>query len=1105
MNISHDSKQTQYRKPFGAVRLGSEVFLSIDVTDPAPSGVMLEVWHSEETYPTYYDMAPSSDVGGRYEVTIKAPDEKCLLWYAFEIKFEEDGVAKTIYYGNNQDYLGGWGQTYDDNPKCYQITVYKEEKLPDWYDGGIVYQIFTDRFARDDAWRERCEPVNARINERREDVRRVLEENWNKEAYYEHNEVGAITAWPVYGGSLKGIESKLDYLKSLGVSCIYLNPIFEATSNHRYDTADYMHIDPALGTDEDFAHLCKVARGKGIRIMLDGVFSHTGSDSIYFDRCKNYRSPVEREDATYGVGAWDNPESPYRDWYKFDENDPSIYISWWGIGDLPEVYEDNPTFTEFITGEDGVLAHWLRLGASAWRLDVADELPDSFIRKVRARLDAFSDDTMLIGEVWEDASNKVSYGETRQYLLGGELGGTMNYPLRDILLDYINYTISSGYAADKLTGLQENYPREHFYAALNLIGSHDRERVLTAMAAEEDYDSAVKKVRVLSTLQYTLPGVPCIYYGDEVGLLGGTDPANRSCYPWGYENLDLGYHYRMLGVIYDQHPVLKNGELTMLSGRFGISDDVFAFIRSDEGSDEKVLVLANRSYEDVDVYLGEIEEAKCGYAIELLRSAEMSPDENGSLGTIHMNRLSAKVICLKDKAPKGQDMGRQSGVICHISSLGTPTLGKPARDFVDFISESGFGIWQVLPLNPPGTGGSPYSSNSAFAGDTRFINHDEMPSDEGFEAFARANSDWLTEYAAYTVTKESQDMKSWHDWPEELRDAKPEELMLSFNEKQQGRAYDLIHEQYVFCTQWQELKDYANSKGVSIMGDLPMFMASDSADVWANKDLFRLKKDETQSVCAGVPPDPFTGEGQYWGNPLYNWDKMRKSGCTWWMRRIRQCAERYDMLRIDHFRGLSEYFAIPEGTEPKEGYWQHGPGLELFRAIDKMLSEEGRSLKILAEDLGYLDDGVKDLLHLSGLPGMYVWQFTADEMLGLSPEEAGKRAFYTGTHDNDTLVGFVTRQKPDQNAEESAEATDEEIKSEAKHIIEQIYESPACLAMMQIQDVFLLGTEARMNVPGVPEGNWTWKMPEGSIYDAYECAGEMSAWLKDLAERSNRK
>lgn len=360
MLIYHDSRKKEYREPFGAAEIGAKVSLSIDVKEDAGlvtaeqvseakdslRSVRAMVWRGEAVSPTYYDMSESEAGSGRFSTEFNVPDEGCLLWYAFEIKCgAEDGSEYTVYYGNNSACLGGVGQTYEYSPECYQITVYRPSEVPDWYTDGIVYQIFPDRFARDDDWEARCNAANERVNSRREDVKRVLEQDWYKPANYVRDDRGHVAEWDIYGGSLKGIESKLDYIKSLGASTIYLNPIFEATSNHRYDTGNYMHIDPALGTDEDFVHLAEVAKEKGIRIILDGVFSHTGSDSIYFDKYGNYPSR-DAGDVAEHKGAWNNEDSPYRSWYKFDENESIGYKSWWGVEDLPEVNEDDESYRE---------------------------------------------------------------------------------------------------------------------------------------------------------------------------------------------------------------------------------------------------------------------------------------------------------------------------------------------------------------------------------------------------------------------------------------------------------------------------------------------------------------------------------------------------------------------------------------------------------------------------------------------------------------------------------------------------------------------------------------------------------------------------------------
>lgn len=1106
MIFNHNSRNLEHRNPFGAVTVGTQIRLSADVADCIPEEVTLNLWHGEDAEPERIKMT-KCDNCDRYTTEITAPSEGGLLWYTFTVQA--------------QGYDGSYTESFGKGDGRFQITVYKQESVPEWYSDGIVYQIFPDRFARDEEWEARCEKQVAEFNEGKSGERRLVEKEWDKEAYYIRAEDNSVTDWPIYGGSFKGIEEKLDYLKSLGVTAIYLNPIFESVSNHHYDTADYMKADSALGSNEDFARLAESARERGIRLILDGVFSHTGSDSKYFDLYGNYEKKGFK-------GAYGHEDSPYRNWYKFDENEAVGYRSWWGVKDLPEVIEETPEFAEFITGEDGVIDYWTKLGASGWRLDVADELPDEFICKIRKRLKTADSEGLLIGEVWEDASNKISYGVRRKYFMGDELDGTMNYPMRQILLDYVNYTISSEGAAEQFATLQENYPRENFYGALNLIGSHDRERILTLMAAAEDRPSAVRKVRMLSTLQYTLPGVPCIYYGDESGMTGGADPVNRNCFPWGREDGELEYHYRNLGLLYHEHPVLKDGDLELLMGEKSLGDDIFAFIRTEredaeKKTGEKILVLANRSYSPVTVDLRNIPEAKCGYALELLESDLMDLEDDGYPSVFEMAPLSAKVILLLNDEPSRVELERGAGVICHISSLGVPKLGKPARDFADYLASAGMKVWQVLPINPTGIGGSPYSSYSAFAGNTDFINYDELPDKKGFNKFCKENMDWLCEYAGYVFLKEENDLKPWHEWPEEHRNADPATLITSQTGKAAEKINKLVLDQYYFYTQWNDLKEYANSLGIQLMGDIPMYISSDSADAWANRDAFLLDENGRLRVHAGVPPDAFSEDGQDWGNPLYDWEGLRKNGYGWWIRRLKQCAGRYDILRIDHFRGFSEYFAIPEGGKPANGTWQRGAGLDFFRVINESLKDTG--LKLFAEDLGYLDPGVKNLLKLTGLSGMDIWQFTSKEMLEMSPENAKMRAFYTGTHDNDTIVSFVKSYLKERAEAEAVEASEneenageslvdklEEAKNleveadiEALKIIRKIYESGAALAMIQLQDLFLLDGDARMNVPGVAEGNWTWKIPADTLEEAYPDAAERAEWFRELAEKTGRK
>ena len=512
--IYHDPTKADFRRPYGAAEISKEIFLCC-LSDRDTVTLLLHSDSESRALPMARD-------GERFSVSFPAEDEPGLLWYAFAA-----GEERT---------------------REWQITEYAPSPVPEWYKNAVVYQIFPDSFARDRGWLFR-EP-----DKRRGSCRFTLPE-WDSPAFYPKDERGAVCAWPFHGGTLRGIEEKLPYLESLGITCLYLNPIFAAASSHRYDTADYMSVDPMLGTEADFVSLCAGAEKRGIRILLDGVFNHTGADSIYFDRFGNYGT-AER----------------YKSWFRFGSQYTHGYECWWDVPDLPNVEENDPGYREFICGENGVLRHWLRLGASGWRLDVADELPDSFIRDIRTAVRAEKPDAVLLGEVWEDASNKVSYGERRRYFAGDELDSTMHYPFRTLSLDFLTGRIDAQTLADGLEELRQHYPRENYYAALNLIGSHDRERALTVLGGDK------KKLRCLQAMQFVLPGVPCLYYGDEAGMEGGSDPYNRAPYPWGNEDAELQAHFRFLTRLYREHPVLRSGEAAFSAE----GEDVFLCERRDE-------------------------------------------------------------------------------------------------------------------------------------------------------------------------------------------------------------------------------------------------------------------------------------------------------------------------------------------------------------------------------------------------------------------------------------------------------------------------------------------------------------------------------------------
>ncbi len=572
MNIYHNSQDENYRFPKGAVKTDETVRLSLKVdADMPPDGVVLRLWDGNEHYVKM--LKQSSKTGAFwYTAEILMPSEPGLLWYYFEVDF--DGIKK--YYSNNQKGLGGEG-VVEDSPsyKSYQITVYhKDFETPDWFKNAIMYQIFPDRFYRSG---KQSEFLDKKTFHR-------LHEDWYEGYFFDkHPFEDGPACNDFYGGNLKGIEKKLGYLKELGISAIYLNPIFEAFSNHRYDTADYSKIDPILGCEEDFKELCETAENMGIKIILDGVFSHTGSDSIYFNKY-----------GTYGenVGAFQNPNSPYKKW--FCQSEEGSFQSWWGCSNLVNVTETEPTYLDHIlTKDDAIIKKWLRLGASGFRLDVADELPDEFLKILRKELKTEKNDSIIIGEVWEDASSKVSYGEEREYLYGLELDGVMNYPFKDSVLGFLMCEKSAEDFCKEMSSIMENYPKEALYASMNLLGSHDTCRLKTVLSGEfppkgmpkaqrENFEAsgkaeslALRRMRIAAFIQMTFVGVPSIYYGDEIGMQGLEDPFCRKPFSWRRVDFELLEWYKALTAFRNSCDALRTGDIEFLYAR----DDVLVYKR----------------------------------------------------------------------------------------------------------------------------------------------------------------------------------------------------------------------------------------------------------------------------------------------------------------------------------------------------------------------------------------------------------------------------------------------------------------------------------------------------------------------------------------------
>ena len=526
MTALHDSRNPFYRTPSGARPAGEK--LTLRLRAEAGAKAFLRLWwnDAEQKMP----MKPSRVEEGLFEITLALPKTPGLLWYYFIIEMK-DGVS---FYGNAPDCLGGEGRLCDHEPPSFQITLYDPAyNPPEWMRNGVMYQIMPDRFYADG----KNQPPQGWLHDSWDDTPALPPPNVPKDD---------DSAKDFFGGNLKGIEKKLDYLSELGVTVLYLNPIFRARSNHKYDTGDYETIDPSFGTREDFESLCAAAKAKGIRVMLDGVFSHTGNDSRYFNRFGTYNS----------VGAYQSKESPYASWYSF-KHWPDDYDSWWGFLTLPNVDELCPSFLDYIvTGPNAIVKRWLRRGASGWRLDVADELPMPFLRALRKSVKAVDPDAAVLGEVWEDASNKIAYDELRCYCAGDTLDSVMNYPLRDNLIAFLLGEIDAFTLKRRLDSLYENYPAPFAYSLMNLVGSHDKARILNRLsgATPEDRPNGPRRDKKLTQKQYALgrrrflklwafvcamPGMPCLYYGDEAGQQGGDDPFCRRTYPWGHEDAAL--------------------------------------------------------------------------------------------------------------------------------------------------------------------------------------------------------------------------------------------------------------------------------------------------------------------------------------------------------------------------------------------------------------------------------------------------------------------------------------------------------------------------------------------------------------------------------------
>ena len=533
IQILYNSKNACFKKPFGAVKTCESVRFTIYICgDEAIYDVRLIFRCDRNNSNNVISMQLKKKVKNYFIYTAETKFEKAdLYFYRFEI--ETDFGIRYAGLKNESASVGEWLPEW-------QLTVYdKSFRTPRRFSGSIMYQIFPDRF------RKKGDAVFPARNER------IMHKNWDETPDFIYKNK-CYKANDYFGGNIAGVLEMTEYLKELGVDVVYFNPIFESAEYHRYSTGDYFKVDPYFGTNSEFQNLCRVFKDNNISVILDGVFSHTGADSIYFNKFNHYDS----------IGAYNSENSPYFTWYSFNKY-PKEYESWWGFENLPNVNEEDASYLDFITGESGVIKYWQELGAGGWRLDVADELPDKFLDALYASSKAFDADALIIGEVWEDASTKFAYGKRRRYLLGGQMDSVMNYPWRNAILDYVQ-SGDSKFFLKKIYSILEYYPFPAVSCLMNSISTHDTPRAITLLGVNHDvlpeeqgaykmtvseYQSGKQKMLEATFLQFTLPGIPCIYYGDEVGLDGFRDPYCRKTYPFGKEDYEILSFYKKLSEV----------------------------------------------------------------------------------------------------------------------------------------------------------------------------------------------------------------------------------------------------------------------------------------------------------------------------------------------------------------------------------------------------------------------------------------------------------------------------------------------------------------------------------------------------------------------------
>ena len=567
MRILFDSKSLNHKKPFGTLVPDETCVLNIHIPVSVASQ-KVECILTGDDGTTVLEKFPfkKKETTSPYEIwtcQFSLPHTG-LFFYYFYIT-TPDGGFRLFKQGDDTNMEAG---------ALWQIScVPANFHTPDWAKGATIYQIFPDRFRKSG----NCD-LTGKLTPY------TVHKEWHEEVDWRPTPEGKVLNNDFYGGNFKGITEKMDYIASLGTTILYLNPISKSFSSHRYDTGDYKVPDPMLGTLEDFREMVDCAHKHGIKVILDGVYSHTGSNSPYFNREGQFDS----------VGAHNSKESPYYSWFTF-YNWPDSYNAWWSFDTLPTVNKMDPAFVEFIiSGEDSVIAFWLKQGIDGFRLDVADELPDEFIKLLYDRVKEINPEAYVLGEVWEDASNKTAYNRRRTYFTNAELDSVMNYPFRTAIINFVRGFDSGKGLKDTVMSIVENYPQEVVHCNMNLLGTHDTARILTALVDDFDgsreekakrrlsrnsFDVAYDRLLMASFLQYTLPGSPSLYYGDEACMEGYRDPFNRRPYPWGREDPDFMAHFLRLGQLRKEFEALRLGDIHF----FQAGDKHIGFTRSYNG------------------------------------------------------------------------------------------------------------------------------------------------------------------------------------------------------------------------------------------------------------------------------------------------------------------------------------------------------------------------------------------------------------------------------------------------------------------------------------------------------------------------------------------